>query len=296
MSQAGPAQLGLPFESTLRLAHGEEREPKDTSLIVATWNINSIRAHLELVVGWIKRTRPDVLCLQETKVSDDLFPHEVFSQLGYHIAIHGQQQRNGVAILSRVRLVNIHAGLGQDLEDQARAISASIMGIRVASIYAPNAYSIEDPSFASKMTWLRNLAGYVHGQREQHQHLLLCGDFNVAPRESDVHDSSLWLYRTFVHPDVRNALARVVADGLTDLHLKANGDVISYTWWDYRNDAVLQNKGLRIDHIYASDTLAACCTGVFVDVEARRSQKPSDHAPVVARFNLDGLPGRESPR
>ena len=301
ISATGPRQLGLPFVSPPPLQQGGERCAQPSrdggDLVVATWNVNSIRARLESVTGWLKAAEPDVLCLQETKVTDDLFPREAFAQLGYLSAVHGQQRSNGVAILSRVGLANVTASVEQH-ETEARIVAASIMGVRVASIYAPNAYSTTDPSFASKVGWLRRFAKYVRSLREEYHDLLLCGDFNVAPREADVHDSSLWLYRTFVHPDVRNALEQIVAEGLTDLHLRVNGDTIAYTWWDYRNDAVSRNDGIRIDHIYASDTLAARCTNIFVDVEARQTEKPSDHAPVVSRFNLTGFAGTvtSSPR
>lgn len=290
MSASEPTQLGLPFESTSPRQQCHDRGPESgrngESLVVATWNVNSIRARLELVVAWLKNVQPDVLCLQETKVSDELFPHEVFAQLGYQAAVHGQPRYNGVALLSRVGLAEVKTGLGEGQETEARIVAASTGGVRVASIYAPNAYSTTDSSFASKIDWLRRLAGYVRSLREEYRAFLLCGDFNVTPRDSDLHNATLWLYSTFVHPDGRNALRLVIAEGLMDLHLRVNGDAVAYTWWDYRHGAVSRNDGIRIDHIYASDLLAARCTEVFVDVGARRAEKPSDHAPIVARFKL----------
>jgi exodeoxyribonuclease III len=284
-------QFTLSFESNhlipSNLVHGDPHEcQKPEDFVVATWNVNSIRARLDLVVEWLKTTQPDVLCLQEIKVSDDLFPAWTFAQLGYHSVVHGQRRCNGVAILSRHGFSNISVGLPNDNETEARIVAASIQGLRVASIYAPNAYSITDPSFSMKLDWLGKLADYVHALRAEYGNLLLCGDFNVAPRDSDLHDPSLWLYSTFVHAAARNALRRIVDKGLMDLHMQVNRGTTVYTWWDYRNDAVSRNNGIRIDHVYATKELADRCIDGFVDVRARKAAKPSDHAPLVFRFKL----------
>src|SRR5207247_220518 len=138
-------------------------------------------------------------------------------------------------------------GFGQPLDDEARIIATTIHGIRAASIYAPNAHSVGDASFQSKVEWLLRLSQYVRFLRRQYPLLLLGGDFNVSPLESDVHDASLWLYKTFIHSDVRNALQQVIGEELVDLHIHTNGPITAYTWWDYRNEAFAHNNGIRID-------------------------------------------------
>lgn len=275
-------QLALPIEAVpaeLDREHGNE-------IIVATWNVNSVRAHIELIEAWLKRTGPDLVCLQETKVIDALFPFEVFSQLGYHVVVRGQGAHNGVAILSRFPLHSVTIDIGSGAaNDEARVIAACIGDVRVVCVYAPNAYSVSAESFQRKLAWLRDLSSYLRGQRDLYRCLLVCGDFNVTPGDADLHDSSLWIYKTFVHPDARRALSDL-SEGLVDLHRRMNGDSRGFTWWDYRKDALAQNHGIRIDHVYTSEALAANCVEVHVDQEARRATKPSDHAPVVGRFNL----------
>lgn len=282
-------QLGLfdlPGPNQEQKQAPSHTEESQGSLVIATWNINSIRARLELVTQWLGVHQPDIVCLQETKVTDNLFPRETFARLGYQIASFGQRQYNGVALLSRIDITDIETGLGEEGESEARCVAATIGGLRIASVYVPNASSTTDPSFASKTAWLRKLMNWVKRSREAYDDILLCGDFNVAPMDSDVHAPSYWLYRTFIHPEVRSLLKEVASEGLIDLHRHINREAVAYTWWDYRNDAIARNEGMRIDHIYTTSALAACCDRVFVDVEARNASKPSDHAPVVARFDL----------
>jgi exodeoxyribonuclease III len=189
----------------------------NTALLVATWNVNSIRARLDLVVGWLDRERPDVVFLQETKVTDDLFPMEPFKRLGCEVAYFGQRQYNGVAILSRSSIAEPSFELSTFCDREARMIVATILGIRMVNVYAPNAVSTADARFTQKVRWLKALAGYIEGQRDRHEELLLCGDFNVIPFDFDAHDVSFWLYRTFVHADVRKALSNVTCERLVDL-------------------------------------------------------------------------------
>jgi exodeoxyribonuclease III len=279
------AQLALPLDPVAVLP----RVQKDinTALLIATWNVNSIRARLDLVVGWLDREKPDVVFLQETKVTNDLFPMEPFKRLGYEVACFGQRQYNGVAILSRSSIVEPSFGLSTPSDHEARTIAATILGIRMINVYAPNAVSIADARFTQKVQWLKTLAEYIEKQQNQYHELLLCGDFNVIPFDFDAHDVSFWLYRTFVHADVRNALSNVTSERLVDLHIHKNGHVSAFTWWDYRNQAFSSNDGIRIDHLYASKDLAARCTDVWVDVKTRREKSASDHAPVLARFAFD---------
>lgn len=290
-------QLGLELESEFVPSQLGEKGGASASnrqtFVVATWNVNSVRARLHLLLEWLAANQPDVLCLQETKVSDDQFPAEAFARLGYRAAVHGQQRQNGVAILSQRSLDGVQMGFGQGPEAEARVLAATVRGIRVVTVYAPNAQSLSHPSFRHKVEWLLRLAQYVRQVSGGHSHLLLCGDFNVAPRDVDVDDPSMWLYQTFVHPDARAALRQITGESLTDVYLAEKGGAIGYTWFDYRTDAVLANRGMRIDHLYATRALAKLCTRVLVDVEARRANKPSDHAPVLAHFNLPPLSASE---
>lgn len=276
------AQLGLDLEPAPAIKPRES----GNEVVAATWNVNSIRARIELVNDWIKRNAPDIVCLQETKVTDDLFPSDVFSRLGFHVATKGEKGRNGVAILSRFPMQSVSFGIGVENEDEARAVSVLIGSVRVVCIYAPNAYSTPDQSFVRKLAWLRQLGLYLRREREQYEHLLVCGDFNVTPRDVDLHDPSLWMYQTFVHPEARAALDATVA-GLVDLHRRLNDNTSGFTWWDYRNNALSQNHGIRIDHFYASEALASNCVQMWVDMDARRAKNASDHAPVLSRFNQD---------
>jgi exodeoxyribonuclease III len=274
-------QLGLPFGAPV--VHSEEAERDDFT--IATWNVNSLRARFDLLKVWLQDRKPDIVFMQETKIDDHLFPHETFAKLGYHAATLGQSQYNGVAILSRFALTNVKTGFSEQ-DDQARVIAATIHGIRVASIYAPNAHSTTDTSFRFKLEWLEKLSNYAQKLRREYPLLLLAGDFNVSPLKSDVHDQSSWLYQTFIHPDVRYALKKVTSSDFVDLHVHTNGPVSAYTWWDYRNDAFSRNNGIRIDLLYANKALASYCTHVWVDRKFRGAKGSSDHAPVLARFDL----------
>jgi exodeoxyribonuclease-3 len=255
---------------------------------LATWNVNSVRARLERVLGWIDEHRPDVLCLQETKVEDPKFPSEPFSARGYAIATFGQKTYNGVAILSRTPLLDIERGFGDGVEDpQARFLCATTCGIRVASAYVPNGQAVGSDKFAYKLRWLERLCGYVTRTLDPKTPSLLCGDFNVAPTDLDVWDPAVWEGQVLFTREEREALERVREAGLVDLlrHLHPSG--AHFTWWDYRQLAFPKNLGLRIDHIFVTPVLAAKATGVHVDREARKGKLPSDHAPVVAELRDD---------
>lgn len=290
MPRSEPIQLRLSLTPEIPATHvakrGRGSGGHGRQFAVATWNVNSVRARLELLGQWLQAIQPDVVCLQETKVSDDQFPADEFARLGYRVAFHGQRRYNGVAILSRQALDRVQAGIGRGVESEARVLAASVRGIRVVNVYAPNAQSPTHETFTHKVQWLSQLARYVRKLREEYPQVLLCGDFNVAPRDADVHDRSVWLYQTFIHPDARAALKRVTTDHFIDLHVASKGNALSYTWWDYRGDAVVRNHGMRIDHVYATRQLAGRCTDVVVDLEARRAHRPSDHAPLVACFDL----------
>jgi exodeoxyribonuclease-3 len=252
---------------------------------IASWNVNSVRARQERLVRWLGAQRPDVLCLQELKVTDADFPFDALREAGYHAAAHGQRTYNGVAILAREEPVDVVRGLGDEVDDpQARLIAATVMGVRVASVYVPNGGEIGSDKWAYKLEWLARLRRWLDRSARAGQPLALCGDWNVAPEARDVCDPAAWEGTVLFHPEARAALAGVTSFGLADtlrLHRQEAG---LYSWWDYRMLAFPKNQGLRIDQIYVNPPLAARCTAASIDRNERKGKQPSDHAPILAEF------------
>lgn len=252
---------------------------------LATWNVNSIRARLERLTTWLDAHRPDVLCLQETKVSDDLFPADELRGLGYEIAFHGQRTYNGVAILARTPLDDVRRGFDDgDDEAQARLIAATVGDVRVLSVYVPNGEAVGSDKYAYKLGWMERLRRHVATQVRPDVPLVLCGDFNVAPAPLDVHDPKAWAGRVLFSADERAALARVVDTGLVDLVRTMHPSEPMFSWWDYRMLSFPKGRGLRIDHLLVTPALADRAVASGVDRESRKGQAPSDHAVVWAEF------------
>lgn len=257
-------------------------------LTIATWNVNSIRARIERVGAWLAAHKPDVVCLQETKVEDKDFPYMVFEMAGYHAVHHGQKTYNGVAILATSALEDVKAGLDDGEDDaQCRLIAATVRGVRVVSAYIPNGESLESPKFAYKLRWMERLRAYLDRNADPAKPLALCGDYNVAPEARDVHDPALWENSTLYHERVRAALAEVAAFGLTDAYRRVVDEAGKFSWWDYRMLAFPKNHGLRIDHVYVTAPLAGRVMQAVIDREARKGKQPSDHAPVVVTFDWE---------
>ncbi len=252
---------------------------------IATWNVNSIRARLNRLLPWLASAQPDVLCLQELKCTEEEFPALELQAAGYHSVCAGQKTYNGVAILSKTALSEVARGMGDDSSDgQARIISASVQGIRVISLYAPNGQSVDSPAFQFKLEWFERLRRHLDGRYQPEQPLVVCGDFNVAPEARDVHDPVLWEGQTLFTLREREALKRICDFGLVDTFRKHHPEEGRFSWWDYRMLAFPKNRGLRIDHLYATAPLAGRCSGANIDREARKGAQPSDHAPVWAEF------------
>jgi exodeoxyribonuclease-3 len=247
---------------------------------LATWNVNSIRAREERLLRWLGAHQPDVLCLQELKVTDDAFPLLPLQAIGYHAAVHGQKTYNGVAVLSRVEPLAVERGFGDGGDDtQARLVTALVGGVHVVSAYVPNGQEVGSDKWAYKVEWLNR-------RFAKSDLVALCGDFNVAPEARDVHDPARWEPSVLFHPEARAALENVRAWGLVDafrLHHQAGG---FYTWWDYRMLAFPKKEGLRIDHVLLSEPLGAKCTSARIDREERKGKLPSDHAPVVVELDV----------
>jgi exodeoxyribonuclease-3 len=256
---------------------------------VATWNVNSIRSRLDQLTAWLARAAPDVLCMQETKVEDGLFPHAALAEVGYHAVISGQKTYNGVAIAARlgVPIENVVKDLSDDPADaHRRLIAATIEGIRFVDVYVPNGQAVGAPAFAYKLDWLDRLHRDLALHAAPTQDLLVCGDFNVAPEPIDVHDPKQWEGSVLCTPEERAALRKVMGFGLTDVFRGRHpGEAGLYSWWDYRMGAFRKNRGLRIDLVLCTPSLAARCRTATVDRRPRELEKPSDHAPVVVEID-----------
>lgn len=252
---------------------------------VATWNINSLRKRQERLLTWLDQNKPDIICLQETKCTDDQFPGAALLAAGYHSAFLGQKAYNGVAILSVAKADHVICGMDEPGEaPQARVIEATFGNVQVMSIYAPNGQAVESPAFHYKLGWYALLRKTITERHGDAAHLLVCGDFNVAPANEDVHDPALWEGCIMCSGPERAAVRAVCDVGLADtfrIHQKAAG---FFTWWDYRMLAFPKNRGLRIDYILAGATLAKRCRAAGIDREMRKGAEPSDHAPTWAEF------------
>lgn len=251
---------------------------------IATWNVNSLRARWPRVDEWLRLHEPDVVLVQETKQTDETFPTAALADLGYESAHHGQGQWNGVAIFSRVGLTDVERGLGEVDAHEARIIGATCGGLRVYSCYIPNGRALDDPHYTYKLNWLAALADRVEGHTGGG--LLLGGDFNVAPTDFDCWDPEALAGATHVSEPERAAIARLTNAGLVDLGRRAHPDEPAFTWWDYRNGAFRRGWGMRIDFLFATPDVAEVTSACDVDRDARKGEKPSDHAPVVATITL----------
>ncbi len=254
---------------------------------IVSWNINSLRRRQERLLAWLADTQPDVVCLQETKCTDEQFPAEALRAAGYHSVFHGQKSYNGVAILSKTELHDARPALCDEEDDpQARVIAANVGGVRVYSVYAPNGQAVGSIAYEYKLKWYARLASCLRQHESGSAELAVCGDFNVAPTDEDVHDPALWHGAIMCSEVEREAFAQLRDAGLVDtlrLHRPESG---LFTWWDYRMLAFPKNRGLRIDAVLASEALAARCTAAGIDRDMRKGKEPSDHAPIWAEFDL----------
>jgi exodeoxyribonuclease-3 len=253
-------------------------------MLVATWNVNSIRARLERLLAWLDVRRPDVVLLQETKCLDEAFPREPIEDLGYEIAFHGQRTYNGVAILARGTIEDVVRGFGDERFDgESRVIGAAVGDLLLVSVYVVNGQAVGHPRYDYKLDWLGRLARFLKERYPLDEKVIVGGDFNVTFDDRDVHDPLRWREKILCSTPEREALRAVVEAGYADALRAFNDQGGIYTWWDfYTRGFERGNKGLRIDHLLMSPPALAACTSVCVDVEVRAGPRPSDHAPVVA--------------
>jgi len=260
---------------------------------IATWNVNSVRTRLDQVVAWLQQERPEVLCLQETKVTDELFPRAAFEALGYQVVISGQKAYNGVAMLSLLPLDDVQIGFeallpgdpeAPGLSEQKRVISALVDGVRVLNLYVPNGSSLSSEKYAYKLEWLACLQRYLAVQQDQGDPLCMVGDFNIGPEDRDLPDPKRQTGGIMASQAEREALQLVLGDRLSDVFRVFESDTGHWSWWDYRSGAWDRDKGWRIDHIYVTDDLLSCATGCLIHKATRGNEQPSDHAPVVVNL------------
>jgi len=256
------------------------------TLKVATWNVNSLNVRLGQLLEWLKAKPIDVVCLQETKLTDENFPVEALSAAGYRSVFAGQKTYNGVAILLKqdtVREVgDVQINLPDLDDEQRRLIAVTADGMRVVSAYVPNGQAVGSEKYAYKLKWIAALNAWMRAELERHHELLIAGDFNIAPESRDVHDPEAWAGQVLFSEPERAAFRSLLNLGLRDSFRLFDQPGRMFTWWDYRNLAFRRKMGLRIDHILMSRAVAARCTECSIDVDLRRLEQPSDHAAVVA--------------
>jgi exodeoxyribonuclease-3 len=253
---------------------------------IATWNVNSLKVRLPQVLDWLAVAQPDVLCLQETKLTDENFPAADIRAAGYHVVYAGQKTYNGVAILSRQEASDVTADLPGLDDPQRRILGATIDGVRVLNLYVVNGQEVGSVKYDYKLHWLGKVTDYIAGQLRQHDRFVTLGDFNIAPEDRDVHDPDAWRERILCSTPERAALRKMLDLGLSDLFRQFPQEEASFSWWDYRAASFRRNLGLRIDLVLASRALGQACTACSIDKEPRRLERPSDHAPVIAEFSL----------
>jgi exodeoxyribonuclease-3 len=256
----------------------------DNVLKIASWNVNSLNVRLPHVLAWCDIAKPDVLALQETKLTDDRFPANELQDAGYHSVFSGQKTYNGVAILSREPATDVITDI-PDLDDpQRRILAATVGGVRVVDLYVVNGSEVGSEKYAYKLHWLEQVTNWIAEEVQQHEKLVVLGDFNIAPDDRDVHDPEAWHERILCSTPEREALQRMLDLGLTDTFRLFQQEEKTWSWWDYRAAAFRRNLGLRIDLVLASKALAEACTASYIDKEPRRQERPSDHAPAIAEF------------
>lgn len=253
---------------------------------IATWNVNSLRVRLPQVLEWLVKAKPDVLALQETKISDPDFPIADIQNAGYQIVYSGQKTYNGVAILSRESGKDIITDLTDFDDPQRRVLGVTVGAWRILNLYVPNGESVTSSKYQYKLGWLEKLTAFVTAELKSHTHMVILGDFNIAPENQDVHDPQEWEGRVLFSEPERTAFRALTDLGLIDCFRLHEQPEKSFSWWDYRMNSFKRNRGLRIDHILIAKDLATGCVKCYIDKDPRSSERPSDHAPVVAEFSL----------
>ncbi len=253
---------------------------------IASWNVNSLKVRLPHLLDWLAEAQPDVVCLQELKLEDQNFPRAEIEAAGYHAAFAGQKTYNGVALLAKAPIGEVTVGNPLFADEQKRLISGTVDGIRVVCAYMPNGQEVGCDKYDYKLRWLAALADWLSSELQAYPRLALCGDYNIAPDERDVHDPQRWQDCILVSGPERAAFRRFIELGLADSFRLFAQPEKTFSWWDYRMLGFQKNPGLRIDHILLSAPLAAQCSAAGIDRAPRKRERPSDHAPVWASLTV----------
>lgn len=253
---------------------------------IATWNVNSMNVRKDHVIEWLQAQQPDVLVLQEIKQTTDKFPADALMDIGFHSIVSGQKTYNGVAVVSRIEPTNPVTDL-PGIDDPQRRVLASTTGdVRIIDLYVPNGSEVGSEKYAYKLGWLASLRDFLQSELAEHENIVVLGDFNIAPADEDVHDPEKWGDAILCSPLERQALGELLELGLVDVFRKFEQPEKTFSWWDYRAAGFRRNAGLRIDLILASKSMAERCTASYIDKEPRAWERPSDHAPVIAEFDV----------
>lgn len=247
---------------------------------IVSWNVNSVRARENRILNWLERERPDVLCLQELKCTEEQFPFDGFDSLGYEVAVFGQKTYNGVAIASLEPIDDVETGLPRSDDEAARGIAATVEGVRVVNLYVPNGSAVGSDKYTYKLEWLDHLAEWL-GEQDLAGDLVMCGDYNIAPSDMDVSDPVRWEGSVLVSEPERERFRTLLEMGLHDALRSLRPETPEWTWWDFKTSMFQRGEGLRIDHHLLTESSLARCEDVAVDVDERAGDKPSDHAPVT---------------
>lgn len=253
---------------------------------IVSWNVNSINARYDRFLNWMEQHEPDIVCLQELKTVGDAFPRNELAEMGYYSEILGQKTYNGVALIAREPIEDVQRNMDDGVDDpQARLIAGRVHGIHVVCVYVPNGHRIDSDKWPYKLEWYARLRRWFERHGDPSEPTVLCGDFNIAPEDIDVHDPARWGDGVLCAPQGRAALQAVVDWGFRDTFRQVNAEPEQYTWWDYRNLGFQKNHGLRIDMVYATEPLAATVEDAVIDLDERRGERPSDHAPIWTDFD-----------
>lgn len=253
---------------------------------IATWNVNSLRVRLPHLLAWLDSEKPDIVALQETKTVNEDFPLGDIHAAGYQVVFSGQKTYNGVALLSRTLPADTVCDIAGLDDPQRRLLAASYNGLRVINLYVPNGSSVGSDKYIYKLAWLEKVCAWIQQQLSAHENLIVLGDFNIAPEDRDVHDPAAWQGQVLVSDAERAAFRQLQNSGLLDCFRLFEQPEAVFSWWDYRAGAFRRNHGMRIDHILISPALRAHCMDCHIDTAPRKLERPSDHAPVIAAFNL----------
>jgi len=255
-------------------------------LRIATWNVNSLRVRLPHVLQWLESEQPDVLALQETKLTDENFPVEEIRNAGYQVIFSGQKTYNGVATLSKTKATNVITDFPGFDDPQRRILFTNIDNVAILNLYIPNGSEVGSDKYRYKLEWLSHLQNFTDMLVNRFENVVLLGDFNIAPEDRDVHNPDAWEGKVLVSQAERDALRSLLKNSLVDCFRIFEQEENSFSWWDYRAAGYQRNLGLRIDHILATDSLADLCTACRIDKTPRGLERPSDHTPVVAEFDI----------